>query len=73
MRVEFSDFTQLLFGSEFGHRLLMESSHSPGYFYFMPVFFCADRRAKDAEPASALGEMNDYLRPRGFALVPLLN
>jgi hypothetical protein len=28
MRVEFSDFTQLLFGSEFGHRLLMESSHS---------------------------------------------
>jgi hypothetical protein len=43
------------------------------FLFYACVFFCADRRAKDAEPASALGEMNDYLRPRGFALVPLLN
>jgi hypothetical protein len=54
MRVEFSDFTQLLFGSEFGHRLLMESSHSLRLFLFYAGVFCADRRAKDAESQRAL-------------------
>lgn len=57
-RCGISDFTQLLFGSEFGHRarslrdafVLMESSHSQAqadwYFYFMSFFFCWSTRER---------------------------
>lgn len=72
-RCGISDFTQLLFGSEFSLRgafVLMESSHSQAqadwYFYFMS-FFSADQRAKD--PA-LWAKMNDYLRREASLLSP---
>jgi hypothetical protein len=63
MRVEFSDFTQLLFGSEFGHCLLMESSHSLFEAQAYCLLFLLHARvffvlidAPEIQPASALGE-----------------